>query len=228
MSTTSRAILLFAVVFAACAYLVSAAPIVNNESTQLELQAIEAPRINMFRKHHDHDNDDDDDEEEEEEEEYTTSTTSTSTRTRRARPTTTTAEPTTTEYTTTTTTTKYTTTSAKPSPTPKKNASSSSSSDYSGDATFYGTGLGSCGIVSKDSDYIVALNHGQMKNGANPNKNELCGKKITAHGPDGSVTVTIVDTCPGCAIGDLDFSPAAFAKIADMDRGRVPVSWSFN
>ncbi|GAA5815515.1 hypothetical protein MFLAVUS_009027 [Mucor flavus] len=216
MSTTSRAILLFAVVFAACAYLVSAAPIVNNESSQLELQAVEAPRINMFRKHHDHDD--------EEEEEYTTSTSSTytSTRTRRARPTTTTAEPTTTEYTTTTTT------SAKPSPTPKKNASSSSSSDYSGDATFYGTGLGSCGIVSKDSDYIVALNHGQMKNGANPNHNELCGKKITAHGPDGSITVTIVDTCPGCAIGDLDLSPAAFAKIADMDRGRVPVSWSFN
>ncbi|KAI9254955.1 RlpA-like double-psi beta-barrel-protein domain-containing protein-containing protein [Helicostylum pulchrum] len=217
MSTTSRAILLFAVVFVACAYLVSAAPIVNNESSQLELQAVEAPRINMFRKHHDHDD--------EEEEEYTTSTSSTytSTRTRRARPTTTTtAEPTTTEYTTTTTT------SAKPSPTPKKNASSSSSSDYSGDATFYGTGLGSCGIVSKDSDYIVALNHGQMKNGANPNNNALCGKKITAHGPDGSITVTIVDTCPGCAVGDLDLSPAAFSKIADMDRGRVPVSWSFN
>ncbi|KAG1084906.1 hypothetical protein G6F42_021601 [Rhizopus arrhizus] len=74
---------------------------------------------------------------------------------------------------------------------------------------------------------IVALNHGQMANGANSNKNPNCGRRITATGPKGSVTVKVVDTCPGCANGDLDLSPAAFAKIADMDAGRVPVTWSW-
>lgn len=188
MSTSSRVILFFSIALVACMYLVSAAPIVNNDvTTQLELADVPSLRINVFKKHHE------DDEE-------------------------------------TATTTTITTTSAEPTSTivTKKNASTSSSSSYSGDATYYGTGLGSCGLDSKDSDLIVALNYGQMKNGANPNKNALCGKKITAHGPSGSVTVTIVDTCPGCAVGDLDLSPAAFSKIANMALGRVPVTWSFN
>lgn len=110
----------------------------------------------------------------------------------------------------------------------KSKASSSSSGDNSGDATYYNTGLGSCGWTSKDSDLIVALNHGQMANGANSNNNPNCGRSITATGPNGSVTVKVVDTCPGCANGDLDLSPAAFAKIADMSAGRVPVTWDWS
>ncbi|KAG2200001.1 hypothetical protein INT47_000351 [Mucor saturninus] len=218
MSTSSRVALFFAIALVACIYLVSAAPIVNDESAQLELASVSPFKINVFKKHHE-DNEDNEDYEEESEETITTTTkrhkhkqTSTATAT------TTTAKATT------------TTTSAEPTPTitKKKSASSSGSSGYSGDATYYGTGMGSCGHDSSDSDYIVALNYGQMNNGANPNNNPLCGKKITAKGPNGSVIVTIVDTCPGCAYGDLDLSPAAFAKIADMARGRVPITWSFN
>jgi expansin (peptidoglycan-binding protein) len=30
----------------------------------------------------------------------------------------------------------------------------------------------------------------------------------------------------GCAPGDIDVSPAAFAQLADMAEGRVDVTWS--
>ncbi|KAI8888658.1 barwin-like endoglucanase, partial [Backusella circina FSU 941] len=98
---------------------------------------------------------------------------------------------------------------------------------FSGDGTFYNTGLGSCGITSEDTDLIAALNAPQMNNGANPNANPLCGKKANVKGPKGTVTVTIVDTCPPCVKGDLDLSPAAFGKIADFADGRVDIEWSW-
>lgn len=209
MSTSSRVALFFAIALVACIYLVSAAPIVNDESSQLELAPVSPFKINVFKKHHEDSDEDDEDNETTTTKKHKHKKTSTATAT---------------------TTTTTTTTSATSTPTisKKKSSSSSGSSSYSGEATYYGTGMGSCGHDSKDSDYIVALNHGQMNNGANPNNNALCGKKITAKGPDGSVTVTIVDTCPGCAYGDLDLSPAAFSKIAAMSRGRVPITWSFN
>ncbi|KAI9262087.1 RlpA-like double-psi beta-barrel-protein domain-containing protein-containing protein, partial [Sporodiniella umbellata] len=88
-------------------------------------------------------------------------------------------------------------------------------------------GLGSCGWDNSSSDMIVALNHEQMGNGENSNKNPKCGKYINVKGPNGSVRVKVVDTCPGCSSGDLDLSPSAFAKIAKLDQGRVSVSWSW-
>lgn len=116
-----------------------------------------------------------------------------------------------------------------------------------GEATFYQPGLGSCGIESTAKDMIAALNAPQMGSSGNPNSNKNCGQRIKVVGPKGSVTVKIVsfklsligilctysffllqtDTCPGCAKGDLDLSPAAFKKIADLDQGRVAITWSF-
>ncbi|KAI7862897.1 RlpA-like double-psi beta-barrel-protein domain-containing protein-containing protein [Spinellus fusiger] len=98
---------------------------------------------------------------------------------------------------------------------------------FSGDGTYYNTGLGSCGWWSKDTDYIVAVNAPQMANGANPNNNRNCGKWINVKGPKGSVKVFTVDTCPTCTYGSLDLSPAAFAKIADMSAGRVHITWNW-
>ncbi|KAI8084067.1 RlpA-like double-psi beta-barrel-protein domain-containing protein-containing protein [Gilbertella persicaria] len=137
---------------------------------------------------------------------------------------------TTTTTSTTSTTILLETPTAVPSGTVKsfKKSTSSSSGSYSGDATYYTPGLGSCGGENSDSDMIAALNHVQMSNGANSNNNPNCGRSISIKGPNGSVTVKIVDTCPGCASGDIDMSPAAFAKIADLADGRVPISWSWN
>ena len=44
-------------------------------------------------------------------------------------------------------------------------------------------------------------------------------------GPKGSINVRVVDQCPGCKKGDLDFSESAFKKIAEPIQGRVPITW---
>lgn len=126
-----------------------------------------------------------------------------------------------------TTTKKSTSTKKAPVTKAAAQSSSSSSGSYSGDGTYYQPGLGSCGWTNSDSDMIVAVNHIQMANGANSNHNPNCGRTIKVKGPKGSVTVKVVDTCPGCGSGALDLSPAAFEKIADLSAGRVPISWSY-
>ncbi|KIK65842.1 hypothetical protein GYMLUDRAFT_257803 [Collybiopsis luxurians FD-317 M1] len=105
---------------------------------------------------------------------------------------------------------------------------------HTGDGTFYGTGLGACGITNTDSDLIAAMAHGTFDTypgatPANPNNNPICNKKVTAHYQGKSVTVTITDRCAGCAgAADLDFSPAAFNKLADPSVGRIHgVTWDY-
>lgn len=80
-----------------------------------------------------------------------------------------------------------------------------------GTGTYYdvAAGVGSCGETNSNDDLVVAVNHGQMKNGANPNKNPYCNKNIKIVGKTGkSVQARIVDTCPGCDHGCLDMSSA--------------------
>ncbi|KAL1920041.1 uncharacterized protein VTP21DRAFT_1187 [Calcarisporiella thermophila] len=101
-----------------------------------------------------------------------------------------------------------------------------SGGQFSGDGTFYNVGLGACGKTNNDKELVAALNAPQF--GGGNNNSPVCGKRATVKGPKGSVTVTIVDKCPGCKSGDLDLSPAAFNKIADAAQGRVPISWSFS
>jgi len=125
--------------------------------------------------------------------------------------------------------TKKTTT--KPKTTTKKSGGGSSGSggaQFTGDGTYYNTGLGSCGHTNTDTQLIAALNAPQMGSYPNPNNNPNCGKFAMVHGPKGSVRVQIVDTCPPCAYGSLDLSPAAFAKIADLATGRIKISWSWD
>lgn len=190
-----------------------------NGAVQLEVASVNDRSDRRFRKHY---NKDGSYRRTRKYKKYSKS--SSSSRTKKASTTTTTS--------TSTSTTTYAEATAKSSnttsnTTSKKNASSSSSSSYTGDGTFYDAGLGSCGKTSTNSDHIVAINHGQMNNGANPNNNPLCGRMIKVTGPKGSTTAEVVDTCPGCAWGDVDLSYAAFDDIADFDAGRVKVTWSF-
>ncbi|EKM53476.1 uncharacterized protein PHACADRAFT_259886 [Phanerochaete carnosa HHB-10118-sp] len=108
------------------------------------------------------------------------------------------------------------------------------SGEHSGDGTYYATGLGACGIWNNDDDHIVAVGHDLFDNypgytGTNPNANPICNKKLTANYNGKSVTVTVVDRCVGCGPWDLDFSPAAFTKLAPESVGRLEsVEWSFD
>jgi expansin (peptidoglycan-binding protein) len=92
---------------------------------------------------------------------------------------------------------------------------------HSGEGTYYhATGAGNCTFPASPQDLMVAaMNHTDYANAA------LCGAFVQVHGPNGSVIVRIVDRCPHCPVGDVDLSQQAFAQIADLSAGRVPITW---
>lgn len=92
---------------------------------------------------------------------------------------------------------------------------------HTGEGTYYdANGSGNCSFDPSPGNLMVAaLNMPDYAGSA------LCGAYIQATGPKGSVMVRIVDSCPPCAVGDVDFSPQAFALIAELADGRVPISW---
>ncbi|KAF5352820.1 hypothetical protein D9756_006164 [Leucocoprinus leucothites] len=90
-----------------------------------------------------------------------------------------------------------------------------------GDATWFFPGLGSCGETNTQFDFIAALNPTDFNNHA------ACGRNARVNYQGRSVTVRIVDLCPGCGPGGIDLSPAAFQQLADPGLGRIPVEWDF-
>jgi expansin (peptidoglycan-binding protein) len=91
-----------------------------------------------------------------------------------------------------------------------------------GIATYYdATGAGNCGFDATPGDLDVAAFDANSYAGS-----AACGACVKVKGPNGEVTVRIVDSCPGCDANHLDLSRSAFAKIAEPSRGRVPVSFS--
>lgn len=98
---------------------------------------------------------------------------------------------------------------------------------HSGKATFYSvkkSGKPSCGGHAGNNDLVAALSKHRMSKG----HGKPCGEKIKIKGKHGSVTVKVVDTCPGCGKNDIDLSPKAFEKIAKKKDGEAKISWSFN
>jgi expansin len=90
-----------------------------------------------------------------------------------------------------------------------------------GVATYYAaTGDGACSFGPSPSDLNVAA-----MNEAEWNGSGVCGECVAVTGPNGGVTVRIVDECPDCEAGQLDLSQEAFAQIADVSAGRVAVAW---
>lgn len=96
------------------------------------------------------------------------------------------------------------------------------SAGHSGEMTYYEAGLGACGYTNSNNDYIAALNGAMYsldKCGCNAN---VC------HGSK-CIDVKIVDKCPGCAEGDLDVTPTAFAALTgSLSAGRVAITWSMS
>lgn len=92
---------------------------------------------------------------------------------------------------------------------------------HTGEGTYYdATGAGNCSFdASPDNLMVAAMNHTDYDNAA------LCGAYVQVTGPKGVVVVRIVDRCPECPAGDVDLSQEAFALIADLAAGRVPISW---
>ncbi len=91
-----------------------------------------------------------------------------------------------------------------------------------GVATYYdATGAGACSFDPTPNDLdVAAMDKPEWAGSA------VCGACADVKGPKGEVTVRIVDQCPECEKGHLDLSQEAFAKIADVSAGKVPITWS--
>jgi expansin (peptidoglycan-binding protein) len=91
-----------------------------------------------------------------------------------------------------------------------------------GVATYYdATGAGNCGFDPSPNDLdVAAMDDPEWQGSA------VCGACADVTGPNGKVTVRIVDRCPECEKGHLDLSKQAFAKIANVAAGKVPITWT--
>src|SRR5262249_46831759 len=101
---------------------------------------------------------------------------------------------------------------------------STDTSTHQGNATYYtfANGSGNCMFPATPNDLMVgAMNHTDYAGSA------ACGGCVHLQGPNGAITIRIVDQCPECPAGNVDLSPDAFSKIADLSAGRVPISWSY-
>lgn len=97
---------------------------------------------------------------------------------------------------------------------------------FTGEGTQYGGVAGSnggnCGIYVEEEDFLhCAMNHTQY------DSSYACGACVRVFGPLGEITVKVVDRCPECKPGDIDFSTQAFIQIAKLEDGRVPIKWQF-
>lgn len=97
---------------------------------------------------------------------------------------------------------------------------------YTGEGTQYGGVAGSnggnCGIYVEEGDFLhCAMNHTQY------DSSYACGACVRVFGPLGEITVKVVDRCPECKPGDIDFSTEAFIRLAELKDGRIPIKWQF-
>ena len=94
---------------------------------------------------------------------------------------------------------------------------------YTGVATAYeaGDGDGACLFGPSDDLMIAAMNTTDYET------SRACGAYVLVRAANGaSVTVRITNECPlPCAPGQLDLSQQAFAKLADLKVGRIPITW---
>ncbi|MFF6993122.1 expansin EXLX1 family cellulose-binding protein [Streptomyces sp. NPDC010273] len=95
---------------------------------------------------------------------------------------------------------------------------------YQGVATAYdaGVGDGAC-LFGPSPDMMIAA-----MNTADYETSRACGAYVLVRAANGkSVTVRITNECPlPCAPGQIDLSQQAFAKLADLKVGRLPITWS--
>ncbi|MHA5023507.1 expansin EXLX1 family cellulose-binding protein [Streptomyces sp. SD35] len=94
---------------------------------------------------------------------------------------------------------------------------------YTGVATAYEAedGDGAC-LFGPSPDLMIAA-----MNTTDYETSRACGAYVLVRAANGkSITVRITNECPlPCAPGQLDLSQEAFAKLADLKVGRIPVTW---
>jgi expansin (peptidoglycan-binding protein) len=95
---------------------------------------------------------------------------------------------------------------------------------HTGEATYYNeaNGTGNCSFDATPNDLMIgAMNTPDYAGSA------ACGACVKLAGPKGEISIRIVDRCPECPQGNIDLSPSAFEKIADISAGKVSITWSY-
>jgi expansin len=122
--------------------------------------------------------------------------------------------------------------SATATPRPPRRASTTPSlagrirpnTTYTGVATAYEAddGDGAC-LFGPSPDLMIAA-----MNTTDYETSRACGAYVLVRAANGkSITVRITNECPlPCAPGQIDLSQQAFAKLADLKVGRIPITWS--
>ncbi len=92
----------------------------------------------------------------------------------------------------------------------------------SGMATHYDSvDGGNCSLPAAPADHLdVALSHVEYGTA------DACGGYLDVTGPGGTVRVLITNQCPECPVGHIDLSKTAFARLAPLEVGQIPVSYS--
>lgn len=99
---------------------------------------------------------------------------------------------------------------------------------YSGDGTAYGmiTSRGNC-LFPKGEYYsdmmFAALNHDQYVDDMGCG---LCAIVVSTSHPYNPIRIRVIDQCPECEHGSLDFSDKAFKALTNMDPARVKITWA--
>ncbi|MFF3330439.1 expansin EXLX1 family cellulose-binding protein [Streptomyces sp. NPDC002888] len=94
---------------------------------------------------------------------------------------------------------------------------------YKGLATSYdvGNGDGACSYGPTTDVMTAAMNTADYET------SKACGAYVLVRAGGKSVTVRITNECPApCEAGQLDLSQQAFAKLAPLSAGRIPITWS--
>lgn len=94
---------------------------------------------------------------------------------------------------------------------------------YQGVATSYdvGNGDGACSFGPTSDVMTAAMNTADYETA------QACGAYVAVHAGGKSITVRITNECPApCQAGQLDLSRQAFAKLAPLSAGRIPISWN--
>lgn len=91
-----------------------------------------------------------------------------------------------------------------------------------GDGTwyYYSPGSAMCGYPGDAYDAMTA-----SLNPADYAASAMCGRWLRVTGPLGSVVVRVVDQSPDLGPGDMDLNEPAFAAIANLVDGLVPITW---
>lgn len=79
---------------------------------------------------------------------------------------------------------------------------------------------GACSLPTAPGEAFVAIASADYAG------SEMCGRCLRVTGPEGTLDVRVVDECPTCEPGQLDFGgEATFDLIANPLDGRVDVAW---